>query len=128
MLGFDKFSAAWLMAIMSVKPVTSTLLYAASHAGTVTTLDLQTSESGTTLKAIATNTDCAANPSWLTLDQSKSLLYCADRGLTNPNGTLVSFQKSENGTLELLGKLPTIKGAVSSVVYGKNGGGIALAS
>ncbi|KAK1705836.1 YkgB protein [Colletotrichum lupini] len=128
MLGFDKFSAAWLMAIMSVKPVTSTLLYAASHAGTVTTLDLQTSESGTTLEAIATNTDCAANPSWLTLDQSKSLLYCADRGLTNPNGTLVSFQKSENGTLELLGKLPTIKGAVSSVVYGKNGGGIALAS
>ncbi|GJD04793.1 ykgB protein [Colletotrichum higginsianum] len=128
MLGFDKLPAAWLLAMMSAAPVTSTLLYAASHAGTVTTLDLQTSEAGTTLKAIASTTACAANPSWLTLDQSKSLLYCADRGLTNPNGTLVSFQKTENGTLIPLGSLPTIKGAVSSVVYGKNGGGIALAS
>ncbi|OLN92807.1 putative 6-phosphogluconolactonase-like protein 3 [Colletotrichum chlorophyti] len=126
MLGVDKLT--WLLAVMSVKPASSTLLYAASHAGTVTTLDLQTSESGATLKAIASTTECAANPSWLTIDQSKSLLYCADRGLTNPNGTLVSFQKNDDGTLVPLGKLATIKGAVSSVVYGKNGGGIALAS
>ncbi|WYZ43915.1 hypothetical protein EsH8_VII_000351 [Colletotrichum jinshuiense] len=97
--------------MVSVKPATSTLLYVASHAGTVTTLDLQTSESGATLEAISSTTECAANPSWLTIDQSKSLLYCADRGLTNPNGTLVSFQKTENGTLLPLGKLPTIKGA-----------------
>ncbi|KZL85120.1 extracellular aldonolactonase [Colletotrichum incanum] len=128
MFGYEKLSTAWFMAMISIKPVTSTLLYAASHAGTVTTLDLQTSEAGTTLKAIASTTACAANPSWLTIDQSKSLLYCADRGLTNPNGTLVSFQKTDNGTLVPLGSLPTIKGAVSSVVYGKNGGGIALAS
>lgn len=128
MLNFGKLSTAWLFAMVSVKPATSTLLYVASHAGTVTTLDLQTSESGATLEAISSTTECAANPSWLTIDQSKSLLYCADRGLTNPNGTLVSFQKTENGTLLPLGKLPTIKGAVSSVVYGKNGGGIALAS
>lgn len=118
-----------LLTAASVQQASSTLLYAASHAGTVTTLDLQTSsESGATLEAISTTTECAANPSWLTLDQSKSLLYCADRGLTNPNGTLVSFSKSADGTLTPLGKLPTIKGAVSSVVYGKGGGGIALAS
>ncbi|KAF6796462.1 extracellular aldonolactonase [Colletotrichum musicola] len=117
-----------LLAAASVQQASSTLLYAASHAGTVTTLDLKTSESGATLEAISSTTECAANPSWLTLDQSKSLLYCADRGLTNPNGTLVSFSKSADGTLTPLGKLPTIKGAVSSVVYGKGGGGIALAS
>ncbi|KAJ0321359.1 hypothetical protein Brms1b_002716 [Colletotrichum noveboracense] len=117
----SKLTSAWLLAVMSVKPVSSTLLYAASHAGTVTTLNLQTSDSGATLDAISTTTECAANPSWLTLDQSKSLLYCADRGLTNPNGTLVSFSKSENGSLSPLGKLETIKGAVSSVVYGKDG-------
>ncbi|GKT41515.1 putative 6-phosphogluconolactonase [Colletotrichum spaethianum] len=128
MLSFDKFFTAWLVAVTSIKPVASTILYAASYAGTVTSLDLQVSEAGTTLKAIASTTACAANPSWLTLDQSKSLLYCADRGLTNPNGTLVSFKKTGNGTLLPLGSLSTIKGGVSSVVYGKDGGRIALAS
>ncbi|KAF9876881.1 extracellular aldonolactonase [Colletotrichum karsti] len=129
MLSLRKLTSACVLAAMSVQPVSSTLLYVASHAGTVTTLDLQSSGSGSTsLKAISETRECAANPSWLTLDQDKSLLYCADRGLTNPNGTLVSFEKSENGTLSPLGKLETIKGAVSSVVYGKDGGGIALAS
>ncbi|KAL0934822.1 extracellular aldonolactonase [Colletotrichum truncatum] len=128
MLSLNKITPAWLLAVMAVQPVSSTLLYAASHAGTVTTLDLKTSESGATLEAIASTTECAANPSWLTLDQSKSLLYCADRGINNPNGTLFSFKKSEGGILSPLGKLGTIKGAVSSVVFGKDNGGIALAS
>ncbi|TDZ13451.1 putative 6-phosphogluconolactonase [Colletotrichum spinosum] len=128
MLSLRDLASTWLLAAMAIKPASSTLLYAASHAGTVTTLNLEVSETGATLDAISSTTECAANPSWLTLDQSKSLLYCADRGLTNPNGTLVSFHKSDNGTLSPLGKLETIKGAVSSVVYGKDGGGIALAS
>ncbi|KAK1979236.1 hypothetical protein LZ30DRAFT_597365, partial [Colletotrichum cereale] len=58
-------------------------------------------------------TACAANLSWLKLDQSRSLLCCADGGLTNSNDTLYSFRKAKNGTLMPSDSLSIINGAVS---------------
>jgi hypothetical protein len=110
----------------------ATLLYVSSYAGTITTLSLSLPASSNAtgeghLRAIASTQGCAPNPSWLTLDYPKSILYCADEGLTGPNGTLSSYKTSENGTLVQLDKIDTLSGPVSTVIYGTGGRGLALA-
>lgn len=101
-----------------------TRLYVASYAGTVSTVQLKAG--GLEVTHIAT--ECAPTPSWLTLDQQKKLLYCADRGLTPGNGTLNTFKASHDGKLVHLSRVPTIPGTVSSVTYGKKGNGLAIAA
>ncbi|WDK21712.1 hypothetical protein CGRA01v4_13002 [Colletotrichum graminicola] len=100
---------------MSSKPVASTLLYAASYAGAVTSLDLQAQEAGTTLEAFDSTTACAPNPSWLTLYQARSLLCCADRDLTNLTTTIYSFRDNNKGSFIPLNSRSIINRAVSSV-------------
>ncbi|KAK6085605.1 extracellular aldonolactonase [Seiridium cupressi] len=121
--------SAGLLSLPLVTTSSATLLYVSSYAGTVTTLDL-TLPSGNTsaaLEAISTSTGCASSPSWLTLDSSKSVLYCADEGLTTPLGSLTSFQTNVDGSLVQLDQLSVISGPVSAVVYGDAGDGLALA-
>lgn len=101
-----------------------TRLYVASYAGTVSTVQLNAG--GLEVTHIAT--ECAPTPSWLTLDQHKKLLYCADRGLAPGNGTLNTFKASHDGKLVHLSRVPTIPGTVSSVAYGKKDNGLAIAA
>uniref|UniRef100_A0A8H7K7J0 6-phosphogluconolactonase n=1 Tax=Bionectria ochroleuca TaxID=29856 RepID=A0A8H7K7J0_BIOOC len=102
-----------------------TRLYVASYAGTVSTVELNNAGQ---LEVTATATECALTPSWLTLDQRKKLLYCTDRDLTSGNGTLNTFKTSSDGRLVHLSRVPTIPGTVSSVTYGKNANGLAIAA
>ncbi len=109
----------------------ATLLYVTSYSGTLTTLNLTTSatSNGThsTLEQVTVSNGCSGNTSWLTLDSANGILYCLDEGFDKPNGTLVSFKTSKNGTLTQLSKVPTIGGPVSAVIYGNNGSGLAVA-
>lgn len=122
--------AAGMASLPLVTPTVATLLYAASYAGTVTTLNLTLSSglnSSASLEAISTSTGCSSSPAWLTLDASNSILYCLDEGLSTPLGSLTSFQTSEDGTLVQLDQISVISGPVSSVIYGEDGDGLALA-
>lgn len=106
----------------------ATMLYVASYAGTVTTLNLTTTPSGQpSLESVASSTGCAPNPSWLTLDKATSTLYCLNEGLDTRNGSLASLQTLPNGDLTLRSTTTTPSGPVSGVVYGSDGSGIALA-
>ncbi|ORY64979.1 Lactonase, 7-bladed beta-propeller-domain-containing protein [Pseudomassariella vexata] len=115
---------------LAVVPSSAALLYVSSYAGTITTLSLTIpsgNASSATLEAISTSDGCAPSPAWLTLDYPNSRLYCTDEGLTTPNGTVSSFQTSDDGSLVQLDKIDVISGPVSAVIYGEGGDGLALA-
>ncbi|KAI9151366.1 YkgB protein [Paramyrothecium foliicola] len=107
-----------------------TRLYVASYAGTVSTVELKSAgpNKASVLEVTYTANECAKTPSWLTLDQRKNLLYCTDRDLTSGNGTLNVFETSRKGKLTHLSRVPSIAGTVSSVAYGKNDNGLAVAA
>lgn len=70
--------------------VTSTVatnLYVSSYIGTITSLRLTESSNGSySLRQVAVNKGSEPNPSWLTKDHYNNIIYCADEGLTVPNG------------------------------------------
>lgn len=101
----------------------ASLLYVASYSGYVSTLNLTDDGSGAkTLEAVAESDGCSTAPSWLTLDKEKAVLYCLDEGFgTWPNGSFVSLQTNDDGSLTLLDKEVTINGPVSAVPFGESG-------
>ncbi|PYH95725.1 putative isomerase YbhE [Aspergillus ellipticus CBS 707.79] len=92
-------------------------LYAASYAGTVTTLSLAQSQGKAELSTIAQSTDCGVNPSWLMLDEAHRVLYCLDEAVDATNGTLTSFAVNSNGSLARITQLETMAGPVQSHFY-----------
>lgn len=105
----------------------ATYLYVSSYSGIVTTLELAQASNGTTLKTISSNNECGSSPSWLQLT-SEGVLYCTDEGFaTWPNGTISTYSTNDDGSIELLGAQETLAGAVSTVLYGKDDNGLALA-
>ncbi|KAI1150652.1 putative isomerase YbhE [Nemania diffusa] len=105
----------------------ATLLYVTSYAGTITTLDLVEGAT-TTLETVASTTACGANPSWLTLDYSKSFVYCLDEAWGQPTGSVTSFYTHRNGSLTALAKAELIAGPVNIAEFGVGGHGLAIAS
>lgn len=79
------------------------------------------------LELIASNTECGPNPAWLTIDVAKSSLYCVDRGINQPNGSLSSYKIESDGHLVQLDKLLTRSGGLASVGYGDDLRGLAVA-
>ncbi|KAI1638102.1 YkgB protein [Biscogniauxia mediterranea] len=121
---------AGLLSAGLVGSSSATLLYVSSYAGTITTLNLTLPEGDTaaaTLETVSTSTGCGQSPSWLTLDYSKSFLFCTDEGLTGENGGLSSLFTNSNGTLTHLSTLEVIVGPVAIAQYGVGGHGLALA-
>ena len=70
-------------------------------------------------------TDCGVDPSWLEI-QGRTL-YCIDEAWGQPNGTLHSFEISSDGKLTHVGQALTLEGPVSSIAYGENKHGLAVA-
>lgn len=105
----------------------ATNLFVASYAGTVTSLSLTESTGNYSLKETFVSTDCAPNPSWLTLDANRGLLFCLNEGLETVNGSLSSFKVNTDGSLVHVQNTTTISGPVSGVFYGAPAGGRALA-
>lgn len=93
-------------------------LFVSSYVGTISTLQLSKSTDGTyALETIAVNNVTTDNPSWLHKDPNNGVLYCLNEGLTVPNGSISSFKIGGDGSLNLLGNVPTINGPVGSVLF-----------
>ncbi|KAF5020775.1 hypothetical protein F66182_7203 [Fusarium sp. NRRL 66182] len=109
----------------------TSLLYVASYSGVITTLNLSLAgyrDAPIALETVATMDGCAGSPSWLTLDSFNSVLYCTDEGLQDgKNGSLASFNVSQDGSLTPLDKVSTVIGPVSAVLFGDYGRGLAMA-
>lgn len=98
----------------------ATNLYVSSYSGDITSLELSKSDDGSyALAVLAKNNGCAPSPTWLEIDKNTGLLHCLDEGFGNPNGSVSSYTKSASGQLEILDRLDTIGGPVSTVVYNK---------
>ncbi|XXG98277.1 hypothetical protein Hte_004600 [Hypoxylon texense] len=124
---------AGLLSLGLAGSASATLLYVTSYAGTVTTLSLtlpdddSAATTAATLETISNSTDCGPNPSWLSLDYSKNLLFCLDEGFNGPYGGVTSFYTNDDGTLTTLNKLDVIQGPVSIAEFGVGGHGLAIA-
>ncbi|KAI1498670.1 YkgB protein [Biscogniauxia marginata] len=123
-------SPAGLLSAGLVGSSSATLLYVASYAGTITTLNLTLpggDAAAATLETVSTSTGCGQSPSWLALDYSKSFLFCTDEGLSEEFGGLSSLFTNSNGTLTHLTTVEVISGPVSIAEYGVGGHGLAVA-
>ncbi|WPH00863.1 putative isomerase YbhE [Acrodontium crateriforme] len=107
----------------------STNLFIADYSGFVTTAALTSTCGGYSLEKTFTTNQCAPNPSWLTADLDRGLLYCLNEGLNTVNGSLSSFTVNTDGSLKLVQDTKSINGPVSGALYGSASGprGIALA-
>ncbi|CAI7589912.1 unnamed protein product [Penicillium glandicola] len=92
-------------------------IYAASYAGTVTTLSPQRTNGSYGLSIVAQTKDCGISPSWLTLDEEHGLMLCLNEAIGATNGSLTTFRVNSNGSLTTLDVLETITGPVMSAIY-----------
>lgn len=117
--------ASILLGVASLSSATS--LFVSSYAGTVTTLSLTESNGAFSLNETSVSEDCAPNPSWLTLDANRGLLFCLNEGLETTNGSMASFLVNRNGSLTFVKNETTISGPVSGIIYGYPAGRRAIA-
>jgi len=121
----NMFSQAALA--INIALAVATNIFVADYSGQITTLALTESKGNYTVTETSVNKDCAPNPSWLTLDADRGLLFCLNEGLTSPNGSLSSFTIGTNGRLTSVKNATTISGPVSGVIYGNPAGPRAIA-
>jgi 6-phosphogluconolactonase (cycloisomerase 2 family) len=105
----------------------ATNLFVSSYSGNITSLSLTESNGTVSLESTFFSSDCGPNPSWLTIDASRGLLFCLNEGLTAPNGSLSSFTVNRDGSLNHVKNETTISGPVSGVIYGNPAGRRAIA-
>ncbi|KAJ1325363.1 beta-propeller fold lactonase family protein [Microdochium nivale] len=104
-------------------PASAEILFATSYNDhTVTSLSLK----GSSLTVVGKNLDCGSEPTWLTLDKSKSRLYCLNEGWGGA-ASLTSYTTKPDGKLETLDILPVLKSPVSSTLFGYNNDRLAIA-
>ncbi|KAH6631879.1 Lactonase, 7-bladed beta-propeller-domain-containing protein [Chaetomium tenue] len=90
-------------------------------AGELLTLKLEGSE----LSSVATSDTCGPYPSWLT--QVDDVLYCVNEAWGGENGDLAALQIGANSKFTVLSSGKTVGGPVSTIVYGDEGRGLAVA-
>ena len=96
-------------------------LFVASYNGTISTLELiQDASNNYSLGIIASTTICGPNPSWITLDLARDVLYCTEPGMKTGAGTLYSFSVQPDGSLILLDSLATPIGAAHFALHSHN--------
>lgn len=107
----------------------STNLFIADYGGSVTSVSLTEKGGNYSLDKTSVSSECAPNPSWLTIDANRGLLFCLNEGLTTENGSLSSFTINTDGSLTHVKNATTINGPVSGVIYGEPAGqrGLVLA-
>ncbi|KAK5047602.1 hypothetical protein LTR84_006699 [Exophiala bonariae] len=113
-------SSSLLLALTTTGSATN--LFVSSYSGEITSLALSESNGTVSLDTTFSNAGCGPNPSWLTVDPSRGLLFCLNEGLTSPNGSLSSFTINRNGSLTRVQNETTISGPVSGVIYGNSAG------
>ncbi|KAK3674313.1 hypothetical protein LTR78_005782 [Recurvomyces mirabilis] len=112
---------------LGVTAVSATNLFVSDYGGTINTFSLTASNGTYNLENIFSTTDCAPNPSWLTIDSNRGLLFCMNEGLETVNGSLSSFTINTNGSLTHIKNATAISGPVNGVIYGEPAGQRAIA-
>ncbi|EAQ88010.1 hypothetical protein CHGG_04629 [Chaetomium globosum CBS 148.51] len=90
-------------------------------AGELLTLKLE----GSKLSSVATSDTCGPFPSWLT--QVDDVLYCVNEAWGGQNGDLAALQIGADSSFTVLSSGKTVGGPVSTIVYGNEGRGLAVA-
>lgn len=112
-----------LLAFLLAAPASAEIIYATSyndHAVTALNLDKGS------LTVLGRNYDCGSEPTWLTLDKGKGVLYCLNEGWGGA-ASITSYKTAKNGSLETLDVLPVLKSPVSSTLFGKGESNLAVA-
>ena len=93
-------------------------LFVADSGGNVTSLSLDVgNEKNSSLVASHRSTECATNPSWLTLDATDRILYCVDRATNSAvNGSLNSFSVGDGGALVHIDRIPVASSGVAGEI------------
>lgn len=101
-----------------VASCSATTLFVADSAGNVTTLSLDVATGkNSSLIASHRTTECASNPSWLTLDTANKILYCVDRASNSVvNGSLNSFSVGDTGALVHIDRIPVSSSGVAGEI------------
>jgi len=108
-------------------PVANSFVTVSDYGGNITTFSLTASNGTYNLSKAFQTTDCAPNPSWLTVDIDRGLLFCMNEGLDSINGSLSSFTINHDGSLNHVKNETTISGPVNGVIYGNAAGQRAIA-
>ena len=114
-----------LYRLLLAPPVVGIIIYATSYNNHMLSV---LSLNGSSLLVVGQSLDCGSEPAWLTLDYSKSILYCLNEGWDeNKNASITSFRTKADGTLETSGVLPLIKSPVAATLYGPRSEDLAIA-
>ena len=99
-----------------IAPCSAITLFAADSGGNVTSLSLHVGKNSS-LVASHRTTECATNPSWLTLDAANRILYCVDRATNSAvNGSLNSFSVGQTGDLVHIDRVPVASSGVAGEI------------
>lgn len=112
-----------LLSLLLAVPASADILFATSYNDhALTTLELK----GSSLSVLSKSTDCGSEPTWLTLDYGKSVLYCLNEGWGG-NASITSYKTGVNGALTKQDILPVLKSPVASTLFGANNSELAVA-
>ncbi|OQV02107.1 hypothetical protein CLAIMM_07357 [Cladophialophora immunda] len=92
-------------------------LFVASYDGVLRTIEFSEEQTTGNLKVVAECKDCAPNPSWITLDTKKKVLFCNSNDGANLKGSLNSYSIRKDGSLERLDSLAAHVGAAYQTFY-----------
>ncbi len=105
-----------LLSLLLATSASAEVLFATSYNDhALTVLNLK----GSALTAVSKSYDCGSEPTWLTLDSAKSVLYCLNEGWGG-NSSITSYKTTADGTLAKLDILPVLKSPVASTLFGPN--------
>ena len=118
-----------MLLALSATLTSATKLFIADYYGTITTASLTAANGEYSFTKTSEAKGCAPNPSWLTADTNRGLLFCMNEGLTSPIGSLASFTINDDASIKFVKNETSLNGPVSGVIYGHPAGqrGIALA-
>jgi 6-phosphogluconolactonase (cycloisomerase 2 family) len=102
-----------LLAFLFGCSASAEIIYATSYNDhAVTALNLN----GSSLTVLERKYDCGSEPTWLTLDRAKGVLYCLNEGWGG-SASITSYKTSAGGLLSTLDTLAVTKSPVSSTLF-----------
>lgn len=111
-----------LILALSASFVSATNLWIADYGGLITTAALSEKDGAYTLIKTGETDKCGPNPSWLTVDTNRGLMFCLNEGLATVNGSVASFTIGADATLNFVRNDTTINGPVHGLIYGNPAG------
>lgn len=107
---------------LSAAAASATNLWIADYGGSITTVALTEADGKYSLEKTSSTDKCGPNPSWLTVDTNRGLMFCMNEGLSSPNGSIASFTINDDASLNAVKNQTTINGPVNGVIYGHAAG------